>query len=196
MAAAVFHHAMPAAQALAERAAQPLDNSAAGSNGTSQTSGAGSGSATITANDFLTLLVTEMQNQDPTANMDPNEYIDQLVQVNSLEQLIDINQTLNTDFGWVTTSSGSETTPQIASGAPVGSNAQAGGAKTAASTVASETSRLPLDQLKAGASRLAATSDSAAHTQGNLNVPRAGAAAQRVAHALDGRTSSRALGGH
>ncbi len=47
-----------------------------------------SDSATISANDFLTLLVTEMQNQDPTATTDPNEYINQLVQVNSLEQLI------------------------------------------------------------------------------------------------------------
>src|SRR5205814_9488334 len=54
-------------------------------------------SATITANDFLTLLVTEMKNQDPTANTDPNEYINQLVQVNSLQQLISINQTLSTD---------------------------------------------------------------------------------------------------
>jgi flagellar basal-body rod modification protein FlgD len=54
-------------------------------------------SATISANDFLTLLVTEMKNQDPTANTDPNEYINQLVQVNSLQQLISINQTLSTD---------------------------------------------------------------------------------------------------
>jgi flagellar basal-body rod modification protein FlgD len=51
-------------------------------------------SASITANDFLTLLVTEMKNQDPTANSDPNEYINQLVQVNSLQQLISINETL------------------------------------------------------------------------------------------------------
>ncbi|HMG85613.1 MAG TPA: flagellar hook capping FlgD N-terminal domain-containing protein [Terracidiphilus sp.] len=58
---------------------------------------AGSDSASISANDFLTLLVTEMKNQDPTANTDPNEYINQLVQVNSLEQLISINQTLTTD---------------------------------------------------------------------------------------------------
>ena len=46
----------------------------------------------ITANDFLTLLVTELKNQDPTANTDPNAYVDQLVQVNSLQQLIQINQ--------------------------------------------------------------------------------------------------------
>ncbi len=51
-------------------------------------------SATVTANDFLQLLVTEMKNQDPTANTDPNEYINQLVQVNSLEQLVQINQDL------------------------------------------------------------------------------------------------------
>ena len=59
--------------------------------------GSGSDSASISANDFLTLLVTEMKNQDPTANTDPNEYINQLVQVNSLEQLISINQTLTAD---------------------------------------------------------------------------------------------------
>lgn len=64
---------------------------------TGTSSSSGDDSATISANDFLTLLVTEMQNQDPTADTDPNEYINQLVQVNSLEQLISINQTLTTD---------------------------------------------------------------------------------------------------
>ena len=49
-------------------------------------------SSMITANDFLTLLVTELKNQDPTANTDPNAYVDQLVQVNSLQQLIQIDQ--------------------------------------------------------------------------------------------------------
>lgn len=50
--------------------------------------------ASVTANDFLQLLVTEMKNQDPTANTDPTTYISQLVQVNSLEQLVEINQEL------------------------------------------------------------------------------------------------------
>lgn len=56
------------------------------------TSAAGTG---ITSNDFLTLLVTELKNQDPTASSDPNAYVNQLVQVNSLEQLINISSTLN-----------------------------------------------------------------------------------------------------
>src|SRR5882757_9298269 len=66
------------------------------------TSGSGSGSttatdnSTITSNDFLTLLVTELKNQDPTQPTDPNAYIQQLVGVNSLQQLIEINQGLGT----------------------------------------------------------------------------------------------------
>lgn len=52
--------------------------------------------STITANDFLTLLVTEMQNQDPTQPTDPNAYIQQMVGVNSLQQLISINQGITT----------------------------------------------------------------------------------------------------
>lgn len=58
----------------------------------SGTSSSSQNSAVVTANDFLTLLVTELKNQDPTANTDPNAYVDQLVQVNSLQQLIQINQ--------------------------------------------------------------------------------------------------------
>jgi flagellar basal-body rod modification protein FlgD len=59
---------------------------------TAPTDSTAAGAGTITANDFLTLLVTELKNQDPTANTDPNAYVNQLVQVNSLQQLIQINQ--------------------------------------------------------------------------------------------------------
>jgi len=78
----------PVTAALA--AAQPADTTA----GSGSTSSADTNSATVTANDFLQLLVTEMKNQDPTADTDPNEYVNQLVQVNSLQQLIQINQDL------------------------------------------------------------------------------------------------------
>ena len=70
-------------------ASQPLDS------GSSTGSSSDSSSASITSNDFLQLLVTEMKHQDPTADTDPNEYINQLVQVNSLQQLIQINQDLS-----------------------------------------------------------------------------------------------------
>ena len=76
-------HAQPASPI----AAKPMDSSGADSTTSS--------SSTISSNDFLTLLVTEMQNQDPTSATDPNQYINQLVSVNSLQQLIQINQTLS-----------------------------------------------------------------------------------------------------
>ena len=60
----------------------------------SQSNSSTEDSISIAANDFLTLLVTEMKNQDPTATTDPNEWVNQLVQVNSLQQLISINETL------------------------------------------------------------------------------------------------------
>ena len=68
--------------------------------------------STITANDFLTLLVAEMKNQDPTQPTDPNAYITQMVNVNSLQQLIGINQgitTLDGTAGAGTGSSGNAT---------------------------------------------------------------------------------------
>jgi flagellar basal-body rod modification protein FlgD len=40
--------------------------------------------------------VSELQNQDPTQPTDPNQYITQLAQVNSLQQLISINQGIGT----------------------------------------------------------------------------------------------------
>lgn len=84
----------------------------------SDTSTAGASSSdsstTITSNDFLTLLVAEMKNQDPTQPTDPNQYISQMVNVNSLQQLIGINQgitTLDTATGATSgTASGSSAT--------------------------------------------------------------------------------------
>lgn len=79
-------------------------------NGNSQT-GNSSGQASITSNDFLTLLVTEIQNQDPTTQTDPMQYITQLVGVNSLEQLIQINQTLSSSAGAVPGAAGQSYAP-------------------------------------------------------------------------------------
>jgi flagellar basal-body rod modification protein FlgD len=70
--------------------------------------------ASIAANDFLTLLVTEMKNQDPTATTDPNEYVNQLVQVNSLQQLISINETLKGSLSTAPKADGAASTGGVA----------------------------------------------------------------------------------
>ena len=170
-AAAIFAHHATHAQALTGNAVAPMDSSS----GSAGDAGASSSdSATISANDFLTLLVTEMQNQDPTADTDPNEYVDQLVQVNSLEQLISINQTLTGALGTSSSTAGSDAaTDKTAAAAPL-SQAAATGARPGA-------------MLKAPA--IAATP----HIPGNLSVPAASAASQRVAHALDGGAHAQSL---
>jgi flagellar basal-body rod modification protein FlgD len=136
-------------------------------------SGSDSGStdsATISANDFLTLLVTEMENQDPTANTDPNEYVNQLVQVNSLEQLISINQTLTSDSTAAATGNAATspaTQPSVsASGAP-------------------NTAALPTYI----AQHAPANSAVQQFTFGNLAIPETNPAAQRVAQALAGQVN-------
>jgi flagellar basal-body rod modification protein FlgD len=77
--------------------AKPKDTS-----GSTDSSSDSSDGATITGTDFLTLLVSELKNQDPTQPTDPTEYITQMVGVNSLQQLIDINQGLSTVEGGAT----------------------------------------------------------------------------------------------
>ena len=59
---------------------------------TSSTSGLGS---TTTGTTFLNLLVKELQNQDPTSPMDSTAMVGQMISLNSLDQLISINQTLS-----------------------------------------------------------------------------------------------------
>ncbi|MGA2249476.1 flagellar hook capping FlgD N-terminal domain-containing protein [Terracidiphilus sp.] len=102
------------------------------------TSSSSSSDTTISANDFLTLLVTEMQNQDPTSDTDPNEYIDQLVNVNSLEQLININQTLTTAFP----SASADASASLASGSSTASAQTSTESTKAASAHANSTSTL------------------------------------------------------
>jgi len=62
----------------------------------------------LNPNDFMTLLVAEIQNQDPTQPMDPTSFMSQLVQLNQLEQVTQINQVIQ-KFNNLTTTSG--TTP-------------------------------------------------------------------------------------
>ena len=166
-AAGIFSHAMTAADTLTNpnltSASKPQ---AGGSDGASSTS---TTSATISANDFLTLLVTEMKNQDPTANNDPNQYINQLVNVNSLEQLIEINQNLSKALGDPSSQTGSIATDQI----PATSNAQSAPSG------------------KADSSNLTALTAAVKRAPGNLTVPDPAPAAATLAHALDGRPHPR-----
>jgi flagellar basal-body rod modification protein FlgD len=175
----------------------PMTGPASGSNGDGNSSSSDDNGATISANDFLTLLVTEMQNQDPTDDTDPNEYIDQLVQVNSLEQLIDINQNLSTALGISNTSTSGDAAPGQVSGQVSGAAAgltssTSTGAPSIVHPAANKASALGQVQsaAAAGAASSAAKSQASSGARtapGNLGIPEAKPAARRVAEALGGR---------
>lgn len=180
----LLNHQATAGRASTGNAASPMASPTSGSSGTNGSSDSSSNSATVSANDFLTLLVTEMQNQDPTADTDPNEYINQLVQVNSLEQLININQTLSTDVGSTTSSSGTGTKPGVTTAA---SAASPGASPSTVASQAGESSH--------PAASANAASSSASPVSGNLSAPSTNLAAARVGHALTSRTRAVAGGG-
>ena len=48
---------------------------------------------------FLTLLVQELQNQDPTAPMDSTQMVGQMISLNQLDQLASINQVVTSALG-------------------------------------------------------------------------------------------------
>lgn len=48
---------------------------------------------------FLTLLVQELQNQDPTAPMDSTQMVGQMISLNQLDQLASINQVVTDALG-------------------------------------------------------------------------------------------------
>ncbi len=100
------------ASAVANAMVKPRVASTGGSSGSQDaaTASSASTSAMVTANDFLTLLVAEMKNQDPTQPTDPNAYITQMVGVNSLQQLISIDSGIKSlDTATGATSSGTTT---------------------------------------------------------------------------------------
>jgi flagellar basal-body rod modification protein FlgD len=66
------------------------------SQNSSQQSQSAQASATVNYNQFLQLLVAELQNQDPTSPTDPTQYMSQLASFSQVEQQIDTNSKLDT----------------------------------------------------------------------------------------------------
>lgn len=58
----------------------------------------GPASQTMDANMFMKLLVTQLQNQDPSSPMDTNQMMTQTTQLASMEQLTSLNSTQTQDF--------------------------------------------------------------------------------------------------
>jgi len=83
---------------LSSSASQAASNFAAltASNGTSTTSSASNAAAQLTGNEntFLTMLMTQLKNQDPTSPLDTSQFTTELVQFSGVEQQISTNSSL------------------------------------------------------------------------------------------------------
>lgn len=184
---------LPSSSSAFSRAGSPRLAITANAAADTGTSGDGS-TATITANDFLQLLVTELENQDPTANTDPNEYVNQLVQVSSLEQLIQINQNTAGSSSSSGSSGSSNSSANLSLTGPAGSSSVSSLPTASVMPGSASAHRTVSGAAQAGRSSFTARSPAqdmtAAHTaQGNLSPnqvqpPGFSAAAHRIAGAL------------
>ena len=175
------HHAIgsPFEQRQAAGAVAAQSSAASSSASGSASSSSGTANATITANDFLQLLVTELQNQDPTADTDPNEYVDQLVQVNSLQQLIQINQTLSSAVPTTSTGGTSGSVPAF--------GANQASVRATANLAAPTQSALAPPSVQSAAMTSTPAPIEPSSAPGNLSIPASSPAALRVAGALGPR---------
>src|SRR5215475_11702176 len=71
-------------------------NSSVSSSNSTQSNGL-SGFAALTSQDFLTMLITELKNQDPTQPVSNTELLQQLSQMQALQSNVELKSTLD-DF--------------------------------------------------------------------------------------------------
>lgn len=62
----------------------------------------------VSQNQFMSLLITEMKNQDPTQPVDQTQTLTQLAQFSELEQMTSLNQTMTTNgtYGQISENAG------------------------------------------------------------------------------------------
>ncbi len=70
-------------------------SSSSSSSSTGSTSQALTGFAALTSQDFMTMLLAELQNQDPTQPVSNSDILNQLSQMESLQSNVELNSTLS-----------------------------------------------------------------------------------------------------
>ncbi|HEX4074092.1 MAG TPA: flagellar hook capping FlgD N-terminal domain-containing protein [Candidatus Acidoferrales bacterium] len=81
--------------------AQDATTGGTSSTGSSSSSSSSTASATAQSDtsEFISILSAELQSQDPTQPIDPTTFVTQLAQFNSLDELINIRQDIETATG-------------------------------------------------------------------------------------------------
>src|ERR1039457_6300182 len=107
------------------------------SSSSSSSSGNANSLSGVSANEgtFLTLLVAQLKNQDPLSPTDSTQFVGELAQFSSLEQLMTINQNVGAMTNVVAPTSGASTTGSSSSAAS-GTGAASTGASSSADSSA------------------------------------------------------------
>jgi flagellar basal-body rod modification protein FlgD len=74
-------------------------NGSSSSSSSSNSSAEAQANSGLNANSFITLLTTQLQAQSPLSPMDPSQMVSELTTMNTLEQLIQIRQDMDTLVG-------------------------------------------------------------------------------------------------
>jgi flagellar basal-body rod modification protein FlgD len=86
-------------------------DSTSGATSSSDSSSSQTPSNTLDADSFITLLTTQLQAQDPLNPLDPNQMVDELTSMNTLQQIIQMREDLDAMLGTTQTSGGSASSP-------------------------------------------------------------------------------------
>jgi flagellar basal-body rod modification protein FlgD len=117
-----------------------------GSSGSSSAAGV-TGAATLGGTDFLTLMLAQLKNQDPTSPVDSNTFLTQLAQLSEVQGINTLNTSFSTLSGSMTSSQALQASSLLGHQALVTSptaNLTAGGTVTGAVTVPQTTSSVVL----------------------------------------------------
>lgn len=138
---------------------QPSTLSATTASSSGSTSSSTSSASSSLQSTFLNLLITELQNQDPTSPVDPTEMVGQMISLNQLDQLISINQSLQ-----------NLPTGSSSSGAQSSSTTSQTNASTQANMSQPSTKRAVTTAAEAGALSALGISSGAAGNTGLMNL--------------------------
>ena len=133
-----------AAPQLGQSATNKAAATSSTSSSSSSTSNLGLSSSSLEST-FLSLLVTELQNQDPTAPVDPTEMVGQMISLNQLEQLININQVISGASSTGTTAAAAQAAGGTTANAALASAIGGATSMLSPSAAGAATSQLPFD---------------------------------------------------
>lgn len=111
---------------LAAHTAFATNGASSSSSSGSSTDSSGLPSKQITTSDFMTLLTTQLQNQDPTNPVDPMQFVTQLAQFVTLDQVTQINTAVQNYVKGSTSANGSQGSSGNSSGSGNASGASNG----------------------------------------------------------------------